>query len=128
MSITTASPKCRLNRMPLEPALRLAGRQFVAVRRVGRWDVNVERTERFRARVKDLVRLPAPDQEERALPEFDAVSCDDRHSLAGDDVEPLIGTAVAVVGAALRRPRRKRHLGGLGVFVTEHDAEAITEP
>ena len=67
------------------------------------------------------------DEEERALTELDPLTLDDGYSLPPDDEEPLIRSTVPVVGAALDPPRIEGHLGGLRMFVTEHDVKAHPE-
>jgi hypothetical protein len=86
-----------------------------------------ERPERTRTGVADLVRVAPPDQHERPLPQLDPVAVHDGLAGAGNDVEPLVRAAVAVVRPAVRLAGPERHLRGLAVLVAQHDPEPVAE-
>src|SRR4051794_41704119 len=67
------------------------------------------------------------DQHQRALEQLDALAVHDRYAGPGDDVEPLVRALVAVVPTALGLSRCERHLGGLAVVVSQHDAEPVAK-
>jgi hypothetical protein len=67
--------------------------------------------------VSDLVPVSPLDEHQRALAQLDPLAIHDRHAGAGEDVEPLVRAAVAVLGAALGFAGPERHLGGLAVPV-----------
>src|SRR5262249_17857708 len=117
---------CADTPLPL-PWSRLPSRQRLPIVSVCWRDVDVQRLELAVAGVPDFVPVSPLDEHQRASAELDPLPVHDGQAGAGDDGEPLIRAPVAIVRPALSLAGRQGHLGGLTVFVAQHDAEAVAE-
>jgi hypothetical protein len=73
------------------------------------------------------VLLASLDEDKAAGRKPAPATIDDGFAAAGHDVQPLVGTAMTVVGAAFCIPRREHHLRCLRRPVATHHAKAFAE-
>src|SRR5207244_6305445 len=67
------------------------------------------------------------DEQKRAGAQRITFAVDGRGAAAGDDVQPLVAAAMAVVRAALAVARLEHHLRGLSVAVAQCDAKPFAK-
>src|SRR5207237_2672803 len=106
----------------------LAARQLVAVARIRRRDVEVERAQHPASGIADLVLVAALDEQQRPGAQSIALLVDRGHAATRLDEEPLVGAAMAVARVALALAGRDDHLRRLRVAIAQRDAKGRSLP
>jgi hypothetical protein len=77
--------------------------------------------------IADLVTVPLLDEQQYSATQRQPLAIDTGRSAPAHDVQPLVGSAVPIAGAAFRITRLDHHLSDLSAAISKDDVESLSK-